>query len=264
MNKASALEEGQFNEWLACYCWFYRFLQEEDKVKFRVLLSNFLKDANFVGSGIDVTLEMKVAISGWAVLLVLNRPLNITWYRNIESIVIFPGSVLESKNALGLMVSGFHYCHIHFAWDHLRDSATKFGVKGNTILHEFAHALDHLNRDTNGQPSVMLTKDELDLWKRVFNQEYIHKMPKYKRKKVWNFFQLDRWNKYNANDSSCVDVAELFATSTEFFFERPIDLYRVAPDVYDCLIMLYKLDPKNDFAQKTRMQKIWQTLFFKR
>lgn len=256
----STQEVDEIMIWVHCYCWFYKLLSTSQRTEFERLLRQFLDDAKFEGVGITVTEEMKVAVGGWAVFLILNRPLNITWYRHIERISIYPGSALDSEDALGLMVDGSHYCQISLAWEEVRDSSTKAAVNRNTILHEFAHSLDQIDRKVDGHPTVLLTGDELKEWRKVFSRSFIHSKSKPERERLWRFFDLGAWNEFDPDDASCIDVGELFAVSTEFFFECPSDLQEECPEIYTCLMLLYRFNPIEDFPKKTKMQKAWDTI----
>jgi len=238
--------------WVQCYCWFYDLLSNKKRQTFLALLDEFVTGIKFVGVGVDITDEIRVAVGGWAVLLVLNRPLGINWYSHIERVSIYPGNTLKSENVLGLLADGSHYCQIHLAWEDVRDSSTKATDSGNTILHEFAHALDHITREVNGHPSILLSKEELTEWKKIFCPEFIHSKPEKQRAKLWKYFGLGAWNKFDRNDSSCVDVGELFAVSTEKFYEDPLELQKIAPEIYNCLTKLYRFDAVVEMPKKQK------------
>lgn len=236
------IEDHETLKWINCYCWFYKHISRPKQAQFITLLNTFINETRFEGVGLEVTYEMKVAIGGWAVFLVLNSPINIAWYNRVALISIYAGSTVNKK-AIGQMLDGSHYCQIELAWDDVRDSSTKASINRNTILHEFAHALDHIDRYVDGVPTPLLTADERQQWKTIFTPQYVHSRPWYSRKRLWNFFALEAWNEYDSNDSSCVNVAELFAVSTEFFFECPSKLLRYCPEIYQCLKKLYGIDP---------------------
>ena len=228
--------------WVQCYCWFFNLLPVQKRQRFLSLLREFIGEMKFVGVGIEVTEEIKIAVGGWAVLLVLNRPLGINWYRHIERIVIYPGRTVKSTDALGKLALGSHYCQVNLAWRNVRDSATKPSDCNNTILHEFAHALDHIDREIDGLPYSLLDQEAVIEWKRVFSQDFIHSKRPLRRYALWKFFNLGAWKKFDPNDSSCVDIGELFAVSTEMFYETPVRLKKLAPEIYQCLMKLYRMD----------------------
>ena len=190
------------------YYWFHQYLGETDRQAFETLLAKFLTNANFVGEDIEITDEIKVAVGGWAVLLILNRPLGLSWYSNIERVSIHSGSSV-SADALGLMAGGYNYCQVHLAWDDIRDSATKATDESNTILHEFAHVLDHYDRSVDGAPSLLLSADEQKKWKSTFHPEYILGRSQDEVAHLWEFFGLGAWSKGNPNDYSSIKMGEL-------------------------------------------------------
>ena len=236
--------------WIQCYCWFYELLTPSKKTLFLKLLDEFISEVKFVGIEIEITDEIKIAVGGWAVLLILNRPLGLHWYKNIERVSIYKGSTLKSGNALGQLANGFHYCQVHLAWKDVKDSATKASDDNNTIIHEFAHVLDQINRDLNANLSGLLTKEESDEWDKVFCHDYLHSKPDKLRTKLWKYFGLGAWNEYDPDDPSCVDLAELFAVSSEKYYETPFKLNEMAPDIYNCLLTLYRFNPLEEIPKK--------------
>lgn len=263
MNNEVNIDEGKIL-WIQCYCWFYDLLSDKKRRIFLALLDDFISEVKFEGVGVDITDEMKIAVGGWAVLLVLNRPLGINWYMHIERVFIHPGSSLKSENILGLLGDGSHYCQIHLAWEEVRDSSTKASESGNTILHEFAHALDHVNREVNGHPSALLSAEEFADWEKVFCPDFIHSKPEKQRDKLWKYFGLGAWNKFDPDNSSCVDVGELFAVSTEMFFESPSELQKITPEIYDCLMKLYRINTKVEIPKRqniTNRRNVFNMVF---
>ncbi len=235
--------------WIDCYCWFYRYLRESDRTAFNGLLHKFLDSANFVGVGIEITDEIRVAVGGWAVLLVLNRPLGLSWYSNVERISIYAGSRVSDR-ALAEMTSGYFYTQVRLAWDDVRDSATKATEEDNSILHEFAHVLDHGDRKVNGIPSLLLTKQEKEMWQETFQPKYILNRSPAEVAKLWKLFGLGAWSPENPDDYTSINMGELFAVATEMFFESPAKLHRAVPELYDNMVMLYRINPGKEFLCK--------------
>jgi len=62
------------------------------------------------------------------------------------------------------------------------------------------------------------------------------------------------------DDSSCVDVGELFAVSTEMFYESPSEFHRMAPEIYDCLMKLYRFNTMVEIPKKQKITNIKDTL----
>ena len=84
MTLTTLSEEHQ--KWIDCYCWFYPRLEQSDRIVFNDLLLRFLNEITFNGKGIEITDEHKIAIGGWATLLILRRPLGFHWFSTIESV----------------------------------------------------------------------------------------------------------------------------------------------------------------------------------
>lgn len=240
-------------KWIQCYCWFYSLLTASKKQRFLSLLEEFISEMKFVGVGIELSLEIKIAVGGWAVLLILSNPMGLFWYRHIERISIYPGKVLRHnlrhKKVLGTMAGGSHYCQINLAWDEVREFSTKSSVNRNTIIHEFAHALDYTNRVTNGMPSLLIPNEYHEQWKSIFSEQYRRSNLCKHNHGRWKCF--GRYYK-SVSDLCEYDIAEMFSYSSELFFEHPKALNNISPEIYQCLKVLYEIDPMQDLAKRNQ------------
>ena len=219
-------------QWVQCYCWFYEYLSNEKKLLFISLLDEFINSKKFEGIGIELTDEIKVSIGGWAVLLVLNMPLGINLFRHVDVIFVYPGNHINREDTLGLIKCISYYCEIHLAWGCIRDVDTKKTHEGNSILHEFSHALDFIDRHFNGVPSTLLPKKSLYSWNKVFYGKFFQSMSKEQGEILWQYFELDNWNEFEKDNLSESGVAELFSVSTEKYFENPLERRRYSPNIY--------------------------------
>lgn len=96
--------------------------------------------------------------------------------------------------------------------------------------------------------------------------EFILAMPAKRRTSLWKYLHLDDWNSFNPDDSSCVDAKELFAVATELFYEEPQGLRRLSPEIYDCLMKLYRCDPVVEIPKKQKLKllkNIWSAILEK-
>lgn|GEM_PF-1638072 len=230
------------SEWrriLSSNCHFYDDYDDSSRDWFEKILTRFLSDTDFVGQDIEITDEIRLTIAGWAVRMITNLGLGSYYYSHVTAIKVYPGHEVKS-DVLGLMESGVFYCQICLAWDEVRDAIANAQSGSNTVLHEFAHALDLLDRKTNGVPTVLLSKDELDNWKAVFNHEYLFGGAR--GEVLWNYFQMSLWHGEGFKACSSVDMAEVFAVATEKYFEDTKRFNRVAPDLYEQMNILYKQD----------------------
>ena len=101
----------------------------------------------------------------------------------------------------------------------------------NVVLHEFAHQLDQEDNTADGAP-ILEHRSRYVTWARVLSKEYeaLQRKKRKRRKSVMN--------KYGATNP-----AEFFAVTTETFFEKPKQMKKKHPELYDELRNYYKLNP---------------------
>jgi Mlc titration factor MtfA (ptsG expression regulator) len=97
------------------------------------------------------------------------------------------------------------------------------------VLHEFSHQLDQEDGVADGAP-ILEHRASYVTWARVLGEEYEALRKKRRRKTVMR--------KYGATNP-----AEFFAVATEAFFEKPKQMKKKHPELYDELRDYYKLDP---------------------
>ena len=117
------------------------------------------------------------------------------------------------------------------SWAHAEQGAANDRDGHNVVLHEFAHQLDDLSGHTDGAP-VLNSGQSFAEWERVFVTAYERHA---QNVETGTLTVLDEYGASN--------VQEFFAVAIESFFERPGDLKREEPDVYQQLSKLLRLDP---------------------
>lgn len=101
----------------------------------------------------------------------------------------------------------------------------------NVILHEFAHQLDQESGDVSGVPILEKRADYVS-WGRIFREEYeklCHKVAQGVETVI---------DEYGATNP-----AEFFAVVTETFFEKPFQMKKEHPELYQELKRYYQLEP---------------------
>ena len=117
------------------------------------------------------------------------------------------------------------------SWAHARQGAANDHDGHNVVFHEFAHQIDDLSGHTDGVPN--LGKDQsLAGWVKAFIEAY--------ERHVQNVRGGQRTvvDAYGAEGPE-----EFFAVAVEAFFERPVELIRAEPAVYEQLSKLFRLEP---------------------
>jgi hypothetical protein len=101
----------------------------------------------------------------------------------------------------------------------------------NVVLHEFAHKLDEENEIMNGLP-VLRDSSHYAEWAKVLSKEYDALLIRVERRKN---SVLDAYG--------AVSPVEFFAVATESFFEKPLQMKRKLPELYEQFKRFYNLDP---------------------
>ena len=199
----------------------------------------FLEQIRFVGcDGLDVTEEMRLSIAAQACLLVVNSD---AWYTHLRTVLIYPGAFKSrQKSHDGYVVteretvrSGESWARgpVVLSWAHSERGAANDKDGHNVVLHEFAHQIDGLSGFTDGAPLLNRGQNFAD-WQRVFVSAY--------ERHVGN---VDAGRRTVLDAYGADGPEEFFAVAVEVFFEKPVDLKREEPAVYEQLAALFSLDP---------------------
>ena len=103
---------------------------------------------------------------------------------------------------------------------------------GGTWSDEFAHQLDQEDGQADGAPACGLSRNELRVWCHVMQEAYTKFLDKANRR------QKTVIDKYGATNP-----AEFFAVVTETFFEKPKQLRKKWPELYELMKSFYSMDP---------------------
>ena len=118
------------------------------------------------------------------------------------------------------------------SWDDVRAGASDIHDGHNVVLHEFAHQLDQEDGAADGAP-ILDRRSQYVAWARVLGGEYerLRRASRAGKESV-----LDEYGATNP--------AEFFAVATECFFEKPAQLRRKHPELYEELKEYYRQDPE--------------------
>ena len=222
----------------------YRLLPPEDQRELQEHVMVFLAEKRFEGcGGLEIDDEIRVTIAGQACLLLLHR--EPAYYPSLKTILVYPSSYLaknpydadEKSHRLG---ESWQYGPVVLAWDSSRRGGKNAFDGHNVVVHEFAHQLDQMDGVADGAPT--LGKGEpLDArklkyrsWALVFSREF----ECFERKAA-------KGKKTVIDHYGATNPAEFFATATEAFFEKPRQLKKKRPELYEELRSYYKQDPAN-------------------
>lgn len=211
-------------------CPIYRGLPEELRLELRQRVKVFLAEKQFIGcGGLAVTDEMRVTVAGLACLLLLNR--ETSTYPGLSEILLYPGAyVIEDRSQVRLGESWTHGTVV-LSWNDVLRSAHDYRDGHNLALHEFAHQLDQQDGESDGIPPLPCGA-RYSAFARVLHREFdrLVDSTQHHRKTL-----LDAYGATNP--------AEFFAVATETFFEKPHQLQKKHPALYEQLCLFYNQDP---------------------
>jgi MtfA peptidase len=222
----------------------YRLLQDAERAHLRALIQVFIAEKNWEGAGgLELDDEIRVTISAQACLLILGLPHN--YYRNVQSIIVYPSAVVPPQRKRGffenttapvemehpILGQAFLRGPVIIVWDEALHASRHPELGHNVIYHEFAHKLDMLDGAADGTPPLR-NKAEYRDWILICSREY----------------QRLRHDAANGRESflsayGATSEAEFFAVATEQFFDQPQFMIEQAPDLYRVLQEYYRQDP---------------------
>ncbi|HDQ03204.1 MAG TPA: zinc-dependent peptidase [Deltaproteobacteria bacterium] len=222
----------------------YRLLDENERAHLQKIIQVFIVEKNWEGAGgLVLTDEMRATISAQACLLILNLQHN--YYRNVESIIVYPSEVVPPQRKLAFFetvrhpleptypIAGqaFHRGPLILVWNAVLQSSRYPGSGYNVVYHEFAHKLDMLDGAADGTPPLK-TRAEYREWVKVLSRGYISLKD-----------DLEKGRETFLDDYGATDEAEFFAVATEQFFDQPVLMRKYAPEIYRVLKEYYRQDP---------------------
>lgn len=219
----------------------YRKLTRADKEELQRHILIFLAEKHFVGcGGLEITDEIRVTIAAQACVLLLHRQTD--YYPGLHSILVYPAAYVAKATrhlAGGIVEEGFdvrlgeswHHGSVVLSWDDVRRDSADIRAGHNVALHEFAHQLD-ASAGQGDNSEVLQRQSTFIAWARVLHKNYL---------KLQQDLSSNRPTLLGSYAGQ--DPAEFFAVATEYFFERPKDLQKTYPDLYQELSNFYHQNP---------------------
>ncbi|PLZ98548.1 hypothetical protein CEN50_10870 [Fischerella thermalis CCMEE 5268] len=219
----------------------YTRLSPDERRRLQGHVQVFLAEKQFIGcQGLQVTEEMKLTIAAVACLLLLNE--RGEYFPTLRSILIYPSAyivnetvatseyVVEERRVARLGES-WSRDQVVLSWEQVQQDTHNWSDGHNVILHEFAHQLDQEEGKTQGVP-ILPRKSDYPIWARVMTEAY---------QQLCN--DVQRGIKNVMDNYGATNPAEFFAVATETFFEKPQQLLKMHPGLYELLQGYYQVDP---------------------
>jgi len=230
----------------------YCMLEDAERTHLRSLIQVFIAEKTWEGcGGLELTDEIRVTISAQACLLLLGLPHN--YYKNVESIIIYPSTVVPPQHKPGyfetvlepielahpIIGQAFQQGPLIIVWDAARDGGRHPDLGHNVVYHEFAHKLDMLDGAADGTPPLRDRSEYRD-WVQTCSREYLRLRQ-----------EVEHGRKSFLNAYAAVSEAEFFAVTTEQFFDQPRLMIKHSPDLYRVLQEYYRQDPAKRAGRNT-------------
>lgn len=225
---------------MAHYC----MLDDAERAHLHALVQVFIAEKHWEGAGgLDLTDEILVTVSAQACLLLLGLPHN--YYRNVQSIVVYPSTVVAPPRRPGffetalepveqghaIIGQAFQQGPVIIIWDAALRGGRHPESGHNVVYHEFAHKLDMLTGAADGTPPLR-DREEYRDWVRTCSHEYLRLRS-----------DVEKGRKSFLDAYGATSEAEFFAVATEQFFDQPLGMMEHAPELYRVLREYYRQDP---------------------
>ena len=222
----------------------YCLLNADERAELRALIQVFIAEKHWEGTGgLILTDEIRVTIAAQACLLLLGLPHN--YYQNVESIIVYPSTVVPPPSKLGffetalapiepshpIIGQAFRQGPVIIIWDAALQGGRHPELGHNVIYHEFAHKLDMLDGAADGTPPLRDRAEYRD-WVVTCSREYL---------RLRN--DAEHGKKSFLHAYGATNEAEFFAVATEQFFDQPRLMVKRAPELYRVLKEYYRQDP---------------------
>jgi MtfA peptidase len=219
--------------------YFYK-LTEDEQNQLKDLILLFIVKKKFYGcGGLTINDNIRVTIAAEACLLLLNRKISV--YPRLKHILVYPDAFetdhqqhnddgTVSNGSRGLLGESWNFGKVILSWDDVVHGVSNIHDGHNVALHEFSHQLDSESGSANGAP--LLRKNSYSVWSKVLSKEFLAltKAFEHHHKSVMDY--------YGASNP-----AEFFAVATETFFEKPEQMQKKHPELFDELKIYYAVNP---------------------
>lgn len=211
----------------------YTRLSQEMQQQVQEYTQEFLYDKSFEGcGGLALDDEIRVTIAAQACLLLLNR--RVRCYPKLFSVLVYPSTYVakdENGEVSVRLGESWRTGAVVLAWDSVKHGAANFADGRNLVIHEFAHQLDQEDGVGDGAP-ILSEHSSYAVWAQVLSREY-ERLRK----------RTGKGKKTVLDSYGATDPAEFFAVASETFFEKPRQLRKKHPELFDELQKFYRVDP---------------------
>lgn len=211
---------------------YYNALNKEEQANFEFEILEFLANITITPVGKVVVEEKdKVLIASSAVIPIFAFP---DWkYFNLDEVLLYPNAFNhqfetagKGRNIAGMVGTGYMEGKMILSKPALLDGFANDKDGRNTAIHEFIHLVDKKDNLVDGLPDVLMERLYAIPWFDLIDKK----------------IDQIRDGKSDIRPYGGTSRIEFFAVLGEYFFERPRQLQRNHPDLYDMLAEIFDQD----------------------
>jgi Mlc titration factor MtfA (ptsG expression regulator) len=204
---------------------YYTKLGYDDKLKFFHRLKNFISKKTFVIHDESGFKEMPILISASAIQLSFGLDKYLLPF--LSHVHIFPEEFIGYHPTIRLLEGNVSGHSINLSWKHFMDGY-KYPDNGQNVgLHEFAHAFYY---------------QYFEVGENV-EHDFVAAFPSFNSYGNKAFEQEQQPGNDLYSDYALTNFQEFWAESVEVFFEKPVLLKAIYPDLFEAITEILKQDP---------------------
>jgi Mlc titration factor MtfA (ptsG expression regulator) len=222
---------------------YLRLPKDEDRTQLRSDVFRFVVEKTWTPFDVEIDDRKKLIIAAHACVL-LNGRIDLPVFPRTREIILRSGvfgprtqsiapdgRLFESHDAR--IGEAWYRGPIVLSWEAIEPLTIARYPAHNVIVHEFAHALDHLDGQSDGTPPLE-TRRALAEWADVFTRAF---------ERLRNAAEDIRSNIIDPYGAT--NPAEFFAVVSEAFFCRPTLLKRQHPELFEQMRLFFRQDPSD-------------------
>ena len=208
---------------------FFGALPAAKRQRFLTDLRIFIEEKHFIpAGGMEITDEVKVVVAACAVRLIMYRDLS--YLDRLTEMVIYPYDYRHADMDGMVFGEAHDWGTVVLSWPAVQRGVADPRDGHETAAHEFAHVLDRADGAFDGTP-VLDRMRAYGPWARVMSEHFERLQRRGPRvRKV-----LRPYGETNE--------AEFFAVATESYFEKPVQMKKQTPELYQKMQSFYGGDP---------------------
>ncbi len=209
---------------------FYRQLDKEERRRFEQQVQIFLAEKRVTGIKTEIDDTIRVLAAASAIIPIFGFQ---GWeYHNLEEVLIYPGAFDQNfrqegrhRDVLGMVGDGAMSRVVILSKPALLSGFNSQRDGHNTGIHEFTHLIDASDGAYDGVPALLDRRYVLP-WLDLVHQ------------------QMKRISKGRSalRAYGATNKEEFFAVASEYFFERPKELKKDDPELYEMLTRIFRQD----------------------